>query len=145
MRFSTAAIDPNVFGITIFLLLMRCVSLWAQQASICMTFCRISCLASMSLCAFQHSGHRSKCLCKIKYVFWCCVFCDVRFFLPCNMSAAMRSMPSTSLSKRTQQLERTLQPPMLQRRGLDLFVFVTPGLFLDWVGVRRRLQCLACF
>ena len=57
----------------------------------------------------------------------------------------MRSMPSMSLSKRTQQLERTLQPPTFQRRGLDLFVFVTPGLFLDWVGVRRRLQCLACF
>ena len=51
VRFSTAAIDPNVFGITIFLLFMRCVSLWAQQASTGMTFCRISCLASMSLCA----------------------------------------------------------------------------------------------
>ena len=60
VRFSTAAIDPNVFGITFFLLLMRCVSLWAQWASIGRMFCRISYFTSTPLCAFQHSSHRSK-------------------------------------------------------------------------------------
>ena len=73
------------------------------------------------------------------------LFCDVRFALFSNITAAERSFALSYSCECNGSRERTLQPPMFQSSGSFLFLGVTSGSFFVCVGVRKPKHHLALF